>query len=120
MANRRFPCSGGTIALGAVLLSPLMLALQSVSGIVAEREGRLREAERSVAASSAAQTLSARSSRATAARLGSGVQGEGQGLKTVTERRDYKLSATPATLDVKGDVAIEPRLPRHLQGQRLC
>ena len=27
----------------------------------------------------------------------------------MTERRDFKLSATPATLDVKGDVAIEPR-----------
>ena len=36
-------------------------------------------------------------------------QGEGKDRKTVTERRDFKLSATPATLDVKGDVAIEPR-----------
>ena len=41
----------------AVLIA-LMIALQSVSGIVAEREGRLREAERSVAASlAAAQTI---------------------------------------------------------------
>ena len=49
MATRRFPLVGKAIALAAVVLA-LTLALQSVSGIVAEREGRLREAERSVAA----------------------------------------------------------------------
>jgi hypothetical protein len=47
MATRRFPLLRKAIALAAVLLA-LTLALQSVSGIVAEREGRLREAERSV------------------------------------------------------------------------
>ena len=55
--SRRFPLLGKAIALAGVLLA-LTLALQTVSGIVAEREGRLREAERSVAASLAsAQTL---------------------------------------------------------------
>ena len=54
---RRFPLLGKAVALAAVVIA-LMLALQTVSGIVAEREGRLREAERSVAASLAsAQTL---------------------------------------------------------------
>ena len=48
-------------------------------------------------------------SSATAARAWEATQGEGKDRKTVTERRDFKLSATPATLDVKGDVAIEPR-----------
>ena len=57
MALRRFPLLAKSIALVGVLIA-LMLALQTVSGIVAEREGRLREAERSVAASLAsAQTL---------------------------------------------------------------
>jgi len=57
MAGRRFPLVGKALALAGVLLS-LSLALRTVGGIVAEREGRLREAERSVAASLAsAQTL---------------------------------------------------------------
>ena len=57
MATRRFPLLGKSVALAGVLIA-LTLALQSVSGIVAERAGRLREAERSVAASLAsAQTL---------------------------------------------------------------
>ncbi len=43
MAIRRFPLLGKSIALFAVVVG-LMLALQTVSGIVAEREGRLREA----------------------------------------------------------------------------
>jgi inner membrane protein len=109
MANRRFPLLGKTIALGAVLLA-LMLALQSVSGVVAEREGRLREAERSVAASlAAAQTLVGPVIARACSETWEVAQGEGKDKKTVTERRDYKLSATPATLDVQGDVAIEPR-----------
>jgi len=38
MALRRFPLIGKSIALAGVLIA-LMLALQSVSGIVAERDG---------------------------------------------------------------------------------
>ena len=86
------------------------IALQSVSGIVDEREGRLREAERSVAASlAAAQTLVGPVLERDCSETWEATQGEGKDRKTVTERRDFKLSATPATLDVKGDVAIEPR-----------
>ncbi|HEY4958664.1 MAG TPA: inner membrane CreD family protein, partial [Caldimonas sp.] len=92
------------------MLIALTLALQSVSGIVAEREGRLREAERSVAASLAdAQTLVGPVLERDCSESWEATQGEGKDKKTVTERHDYKLSATPATLDVKGDVAIEPR-----------
>ncbi|MDQ6638714.1 MAG: cell envelope integrity protein CreD [Pseudomonadota bacterium] len=109
MAIRRFPLLGKSLALGGVVLA-LTLALQSVSGIVAEREGRLREAERSVAASLAsAQTLIGPVIERDCSEAWEATQGEGKDRKTVTERRDFKLSATPATLDVKGDVAIEPR-----------
>jgi inner membrane protein len=109
MAMRRFPLVGKAIALAAVLLV-LTLALQSVSGIVAEREGRLREAERSVAASLAsAQTLVGPIVSRDCTETWETTQGEGKDRKTVVERRDHKLIATPATLDVKGDVAIEPR-----------
>ena len=93
----------------AVLIA-LMIALQSVSGIVAEREGRLREAERSVAASlAAAQTIVGPIVARDCSETWETTQGEGKDRKTVVERRDFKLSATPATLDIKGDVAIEPR-----------
>ena len=109
MATRRFPLVGKTIALLAVLLA-LAFALQTVSGIVAEREGRLREAERSVAASlAAAQTIVGPIVSRDCSETWETTQGEGKDRKTVVERRDYKLSATPATLEVKGDVAIEPR-----------
>jgi inner membrane protein len=109
MALRRFPLIGKSVALAGVFIA-LTLALQSVSGIVAEREGRLREAERSVAASlAAAQTLVGPVIARDCSESWESTQGEGKDKKTVTERRDFKLSATPATLDVKGEVAIEPR-----------
>jgi len=109
MATRRFPVFGKAVSLVAVALV-LVLALQSVSGIVAEREGRLREAERSVAASLAsAQTLVGPIVSRDCSETWETTQGEGKDRKTVTERRDFKLTAMPATLDVKGDVAIEPR-----------
>ena len=109
MATRRFPLFAKAIAMIAVLIA-LMLALQTVSGIVAEREGRLREAERSVAASlAAAQTIVGPIVSRECSETWESTQGEGKDRKTVVERRDFKLSATPATLDLKGDVAIEPR-----------
>jgi len=109
MATRRYPLFAKTISLVAVLIA-LMLALQAVSGIVAEREGRLREAERSVAASlAAAQTIVGPIVSRDCSETWETTQGEGKDRKTIVERRDFKLSATPATLDLKGDVAIEPR-----------
>jgi len=66
----RFPLLGKIVALVLVLLA-LVIALQMVSDIVAEREGRLREAEASVAASLAgSQTVLGPILRATAARPG--------------------------------------------------
>jgi inner membrane protein len=107
--SRRFPLIGKSLALGAVLIA-LVLALESVSGIVAERAGRLREAERSVAASLAsAQTLVGPVLERDCSETWEATQGEGKDRKTVTERRDFKLVATPATLDIDGNAAIEPR-----------
>ena len=106
---RRFPLIGKALALGAVLIA-LVLALESVSGIVAERAGRLREAERSVVASLAsAQTLVGPVLERDCSESWDTTQGAGKDRKTVTERRDFKLVATPATLDVTGDAAIERR-----------
>jgi inner membrane protein len=109
MATRRFPLTAKSFALAGVFIA-LSLALQSVRGIVDEREGRLREAEGGVAASlAAAQTLVGPVLERDCSESWEASQGEGKDRKIVTERRDFKLSATPATLDVKGDVAIEPR-----------
>jgi len=109
MASRRFPLLAKTLALALVFVA-LTIALRSVSGVVAEREGRLREAERSVAASlAAAQTVVGPVIERDCSESWESTQGEGKDRKTVTERRDFRLSATPATLDVKGEVAIEPR-----------
>jgi inner membrane protein len=109
MATRRFPLLGKALALAAVLLA-LTLALQSVSGIVAEREGRLREAGRSVAASlAAAQTIVGPIVARDCSETWETTQGEGKDRKTILERDDYQLTATPAKLDVQGDVAIEAR-----------
>ena len=106
---RRFPLIGKALALGAVLIV-LVLALESVSGIVAERAGRLREAERSVAASLASvQTLVGPVLERDCSESWEAAQGEGKDRKTVTERRDFKLVVPPATLDITGDAAIEPR-----------
>ena len=105
----KFPLLGKTLAVGGVLIA-LTLALQYVSAIVNEREGRLREAESSVADSLASQqalvgpVLLRRCTESWSAE-----QGEGKDKKLVTERRDFTLTATPATLDVSAKAAIETR-----------
>ena len=109
MAARRFPLIGKVLALGGVVVA-LSAALQTVGGIVSEREGRLREAEASVAASLAsAQTLVGPLLQRDCTESWDTVQGEGKDRKTVTERHRFRLSATPATLDVKANAVLEPR-----------
>jgi len=109
MAARRFPLIGKGLALAGVLIA-LGAALQTVGGIVAEREGRLREAERSVAASlAAAQTLVGPLLQRDCTETWDTVQGEGKDRRTVTERHRHRLSATPATLEVKANAVLEPR-----------
>ena len=106
---KRFPLIGKTLALGSVLVA-LALGLQMVSGIVSEREGRLHEAERSVAASLAsAQTLIGPVLTRDCVETWESTQGEGKDKKTVTERADLRVSEAPARLDVKANVIIEPR-----------
>ena len=106
---RRFPVLGKTLALAGVLLV-LVIALQAVSGIVAERQGRLREAEASVAASlAAAQTVLGPVLTRSCTESWDAVQGEGKDRKTVTAHRDFQISAAPAALDIQAEATIEPR-----------
>ena len=105
----RFPLLGKVVAVVVVLFA-LMLALEAVSGIVHEREGRLREAEASVAASLAgSQTVLGPLVQRHCTETWDTVQGEGKDRKVVTERRSWKLAAAPASLDVDAQVALEPR-----------
>ena len=103
------PLLGKAVAIAAVLLA-LMAALGAVSGIVAEREGRLREAEASVAASLASgQTVLGPILQRDCIEIWEATQGEGKDRKRVTERRDWKLAVAPANLEIGAKVAIEPR-----------
>ena len=105
----RFPLLGKIAAIALVLVA-LMHALGSVSGVVAERQGRLREAEASVAASLASsQTILGPILQRDCVESWEETRGEGKDRKTVTARRSMKLAATPASLDIGAQVAIEPR-----------
>lgn len=105
----RFPLLSKAVAVGAVLLL-LMAGLGSVSGIVAEREGRLREAERSVADSLAArQTLVGPVLHRRCVESREVEQGEGKDRKLITERREFTLSAVPQSLEVDATSLTEPR-----------
>ena len=109
----KFPLLGKSLAVGGVLIA-LMLALQSIGAIVSEREGRLHEAERSVADSLASQqsllgpVLLRRCDETWTAEQGDGKE-SGKSGKLVTEKRDFALASTPATLDVSAKAAIETR-----------
>lgn len=105
----KFPLLGKTLAVGGVLLA-LTLALQSIGGIVAERAGRLRDAERSVADSLASQqTLLGPALLKRCEETWTTEQGEGKERKLVAEKREFALAAAPATLDVNAKATIETR-----------
>jgi len=105
----RFPLVGKAIALGAVTLS-LVWALASVSAIVAERQGRLREAQRSVADSLAtSQSLLGPVLQRTCSEKWETQQGEGKDRKTVTEQREFTLFAVPRKLTAEAAAQTEPR-----------
>src|SRR5262245_8980967 len=94
----------------AVVAVALWVALDRVSTIVAEREGRLREAESGVATSLATQQLVAGPVlRRHCEEVWHTVVGEGKERRTLSERREFDLTATPQTLDVDGVVTLEPR-----------
>jgi len=101
---------GSKVAAIVVVAAALLIALDRVSGIVAEREARLREAENSVASSLAAQQhlIGPVLQRQCEESWQTGV-GEGKERKAVTERREFKILATPKSLDLNGRVGLEPR-----------
>ena len=105
----RLPLLGKAIALVAVLLA-LVAALGAVREIVSEREGRLREAQASIAASLAAsQTLlGPMAQRECVETWERPVDARGE-RGTVVERAPVSVSAAPTSLEIDATVAIEPR-----------
>ena len=105
----KFPLLSKALAVGTVLLA-LMAGLGMVSDIVAEREGRLREAEHSVADGLAAsQALVGPLLQRQCAETRELDQGEGKDRKRVTERREFSLLAAPSSLAVSARSITEPR-----------
>ncbi|HEU0204329.1 MAG TPA: cell envelope integrity protein CreD, partial [Burkholderiaceae bacterium] len=105
----RFPLLAKVAALAAVMLS-LIWALDSVSRIVVERQGRLHEAQHSIAESlSTAQSLLGPVLQRACTETWDMQQGEGKDRKTVTERRDFVLKAVPRRLTVEATSLTEPR-----------
>ena len=93
-----------------VVAAALLIALDRVSGIVAERETRLREAENSVASSLAAQQhLIGPVLQRQCEESWQTLVGEGKERKAVTERREFRLMTTPKSFDLNGRVVLEPR-----------
>ena len=105
----RFPLLAKAAALGAVTLA-LIAALDTVSGIVNEREGRLREAEQSVMDSLASQqTLVGPVLHRQCEESWDTEQGEGKERRTVRMQRDVNLVSLPQHLEMKGHSLQEPR-----------
>ncbi len=106
----RYPLLGKAAALGAVTLA-LVAALGTVGGIVAEREGRLREAEQNVMDSLAGrQTLVGPVlHRQCEESWDATQQVEGQPQRVVRMRREFSTTALPKSLNVKADARQEPR-----------
>lgn len=95
--------------LGAVMLG-LLMALDAVGTLVNEREGRLRQAERDVAASLASeQTLMGPALQRRCQETWTSTQGTGTEQRTVEEQRDFTLRVAPRQLAVAGDANIETR-----------
>jgi inner membrane protein len=105
----RFPIIGKGLALGGVTLG-LLWALALVSDVVAEREGRLREAQRGIADSLAgAQTLAGPVLQRHCSERWKVEQGEGKDRRWVDQQREFTLAALPQRLAVDAASRIEPR-----------
>lgn len=93
-----------------LIAAALMLALARIGGLVDERQMRFREAQHSVE-----QSQAGRQSLLGPALLSSCVEewdtavGEGKDRKTVAERREFLLAATPRQLAVQAAATMEPR-----------
>lgn len=92
------------------IVAALMLALGRIGGLVDERQMRSREAQQSVE-----QSLAGRQSVLGPALLSACIEewdtfvGEGKDRKTVAERREFLLAATPRQLAVQAGATMEPR-----------
>jgi inner membrane protein len=88
----------------------LVLGLESVSQVVNERAGRLREAERNVAQSlGGSQTLVGPVLARQCTETWSQLQGEGKETRTVSQTREFNVYALPRSLFVDGGLASETR-----------
>ncbi len=104
----RFPILGKALALGGVLVG-LVLGLDTIEGVVRERQARQAEAEQGVADSRAGeQTLLGPVMHRHCVETWDRVEGEGSSRRTVNERRDFVLTAWPQQLDASVQVGIEP------------
>ena len=93
----------------ALLMMLLLTALDMVSGVVSEREGRWHEAQAGVAQSlSGAQTVIGPLLQRHCTERWEQVEGTGKDRKTVTAENRFTLSATPSTLAVEAQARIEP------------
>jgi len=105
----RFPILGKVLALAGVMLG-LLWSLSAVRDLVAERESRLREAQRSIADSLAgSQTLAGPVLQRQCVEQWKVEQGEGKDRRWVEQRYDVTLIAVPHGLAVDASTHIEPR-----------
>ena len=93
----------------ALLMLMLLMALDRVGDIVAEREGRWHAAQAGVAESlSGAQIVIGPMLQRQCTERRDTVQGTGKDRRTVTEETRFTLTATPTQLGVEADARIEP------------
>src|SRR5947199_4611942 len=88
----------------------LMLALGQIDHLAAERQMRFHEAEHSIEASQAGrQSVLGPALLARCVEEWPATIGEGKDRKTMVEKREFMLTATPQQLDVQSTVTMEPR-----------
>lgn len=105
----RHPLWAKAGALCLVLLG-LLWALNSVSQVVRERQGRLRDAQRSVAESLAAsQTVLGPILSRSCTETWPVVIGQGPDTKRESDRNEFTVYALPKQLHVIGNAGLEPR-----------
>ena len=105
----RFPLLGKAVGVGAVVVA-LIVALEAVGGIVAERTMRQNEARANVADSLAGpQRLAGPMLQRRCEEHWTRVSGEGKDARNVDEQREFVLASTPKRLGVDANAGIEPR-----------
>ena len=105
----RFPIVRKLVALAGVMLA-LLWSLEMVGNLVAEREGRLHEAQRGIADSLAgSQLLAGPVLQRQCNEQWKVEQGEGKDRRWVDQRNDFTLAALPRRLLVDATTRIEPR-----------